>query len=360
MAEPLPLILDVDTGIDDSLALLYAAASPEAELVAVTCVSGNVDARQVGSNTRAVLELAGRDRRRGRDGPRGAARPAARDHARDARPAGPRPRRAAAAAAGRCSDRHAVDLIIDEARRRPGEITLVTLGPLTNLAVAVLREPELPRLLKGYVLMGGAYRRVRQHGARRPSGTSTATRRRPRSCSAPGSRDGRTRRSRGRSRWASTSPSRRDIHARPHRPRSPAAPAAARTNRSRSDAATTRWRHSAPWPRTRSFASSPTRCASTWSSTPGTTASTARSSTTRWRSRPRWTAAWSRPRRSPSTSRPGGKHHDRRDRRRLAPARWGRPPNLDVAVDGRRRDVPRPFHRTRRRAGGGAGPNVAR
>ncbi len=55
------------------------------------------------------------------------------------------------------SDRHAVDLIIDEARRRPGEITLVTLGPLTNLAIAVLREPDLPRLLKGYALMGGAY-----------------------------------------------------------------------------------------------------------------------------------------------------------------------------------------------------------
>ena len=55
-----PLLLDVDTGIDDSLALLYACASPEAEIVAVTCVAGNVDARQVAENTRAVLELAGR------------------------------------------------------------------------------------------------------------------------------------------------------------------------------------------------------------------------------------------------------------------------------------------------------------
>jgi purine nucleosidase len=56
----LPLILDVDTGIDDSLALLYAAASPDADLIAATCVSGNIDAEQVGINTRAVLELAGR------------------------------------------------------------------------------------------------------------------------------------------------------------------------------------------------------------------------------------------------------------------------------------------------------------
>src|ERR687892_692883 len=55
-----PLLLDVDTGIDDSLALLYACASPEAELVAVTCCSGNVGARQVATNTLAVLELAGR------------------------------------------------------------------------------------------------------------------------------------------------------------------------------------------------------------------------------------------------------------------------------------------------------------
>jgi purine nucleosidase len=56
------------------------------------------------------------------------------------------------------SDRHGADLIIEEARGRPGEITLVTLGPLTNLAVALEREPTLPQLLKGWVLMGGAYR----------------------------------------------------------------------------------------------------------------------------------------------------------------------------------------------------------
>ena len=60
VAATIPLILDVDTGIDDSLALLYAAGSPDVELVAATCVSGNVDARQVGINTRAILELAGR------------------------------------------------------------------------------------------------------------------------------------------------------------------------------------------------------------------------------------------------------------------------------------------------------------
>jgi purine nucleosidase len=152
----IPLILDVDTGIDDSLALLYAAASPEADLVAVTCVSGNIDAQQVGINTRAVLELAGRtdvEVAMGRETP--LVRPletTPETHG----PHGlgyaelPAPTRP-------ISDRHAVDLILDEARRRPGEITLVTLGPLTTLAIAVLREPALPRLLKGYALMGGSF-----------------------------------------------------------------------------------------------------------------------------------------------------------------------------------------------------------
>ncbi len=150
------LILDVDTGIDDSLALLYAVASPEADLVAVTCVSGNVEARQVAANTLAVLELAGRtdiDVAVGREIP--LKRPletTPETHG----PAGigyaelPPPRRPV-------SDRYGVDVIVEAARARPGEVTLVTLGPLTNLAVALEREPALPRLLRRHVLMGGAF-----------------------------------------------------------------------------------------------------------------------------------------------------------------------------------------------------------
>ena len=56
------------------------------------------------------------------------------------------------------SARFAPQLIVDEARRRPGELTLVTLGPLTNLAIAVLMEPALPRLLRRWIAMGGAFR----------------------------------------------------------------------------------------------------------------------------------------------------------------------------------------------------------
>jgi purine nucleosidase len=153
----IPLLIDCDTGIDDSLALLYACASTEAEILAVTCCSGNVRVADVARNTLAVLELAGRtdiEVAIGRSiplirpieitpethGPQGIG------HAEL-----PPPSRA-------ISDRHGVDVLIETARARPGEVTLVTLGPLTNLATALLREPELPRLLKRWVLMGGCFR----------------------------------------------------------------------------------------------------------------------------------------------------------------------------------------------------------
>jgi purine nucleosidase len=157
MTERIPLLIDCDTGIDDSLALLFAVASPEAELLAVTCCTGNVEAEQVAANTLAVLELAGRtdiEVALGRKvplvrpvevtpethGPQGLGYATL--------PASTRP----------LSERHAADIIIEAARARPGDVTLVTLGPMTNLAVALDREPQLPRLLKRLVFMGGAFR----------------------------------------------------------------------------------------------------------------------------------------------------------------------------------------------------------
>jgi purine nucleosidase len=156
MPECVPFILDVDTGIDDSLALLYAVASPEVELVAVTCVAGNVEGRQVARNTRAVLELAGRpdiEVALGREAP--LLRPletTPETHGPDGIGSAvlPDPSRPLSA-------RHAVDLLIAEAQRRPGVVRLVTLGPLTNLALAVLREPRLPSWLGPVTVMGGAF-----------------------------------------------------------------------------------------------------------------------------------------------------------------------------------------------------------
>ena len=160
MSEPdprIPIIVDCDTGIDDSLALLYAVASPECELVAVTCTAGNVDARQVAENTRAILELAGRydvEVAIGRE------TPLARALVTTPETHGPLGIGYAQLppAQTSLSRRFSSDLIVEEARRRPGELTLVTLAPLTNVALAVLREPELPRLLKRVVIMGGSYR----------------------------------------------------------------------------------------------------------------------------------------------------------------------------------------------------------
>ena len=157
MTAVLPLLVDVDTGIDDALALLYLCGSPEAELLAVTCVAGNVAAKQVAENTRAVLELAGRadiEVALGREVP--LVRPlriAPETH-------GPRGLGYAMLPppSADLSPRHAADLIIAEARAKPGAVTLITTGPLTNLAVALVREPELPRLLKGLVMMAGSYR----------------------------------------------------------------------------------------------------------------------------------------------------------------------------------------------------------
>src|SRR5258705_12192777 len=132
MTERSALILDVDTGIDDSLALLYAVASPDADVIAATCVSGNIDARQVAINTRAIFELAGRadiEVALGREVPLVRALettpethgPQGLGHAVLPPPTAP------------ISDRHAVDLILDAARRRPGEGMLVSPGPPTHL-----------------------------------------------------------------------------------------------------------------------------------------------------------------------------------------------------------------------------------
>ncbi|HJP89938.1 MAG TPA: nucleoside hydrolase [Candidatus Limnocylindrales bacterium] len=157
MTDRIPLILDVDTGIDDALALLYACASPEADLLAVTTVAGNVEGRQVAANTLAVLELAGRG-----DVPvhLGEEHPLVKPLITTPETHGPKGiGYAELPVAHREIDQvSAVDRIVGLARTRQGEITLVTLGPLTNLARALVHEPALPELLKGWFMMGGAYR----------------------------------------------------------------------------------------------------------------------------------------------------------------------------------------------------------
>ena len=154
--EPIPLILDVDTGVDDALAILYALASPEVTLIGATTVMGNVDVDHTTENTLAVLELCGFA---DVEVARGAGRPLVRDHmpfpvVHGARGLGEAELPPASRAP---SGRDAARLLVETARERPGEVLLVATGPLTNVALALSEEPALPDLLKGFAIMGGAF-----------------------------------------------------------------------------------------------------------------------------------------------------------------------------------------------------------
>jgi purine nucleosidase len=153
-----PLVLDVDTGIDDAFALLHACAHTQAQIVGVSTVVGNVSLAAATRNTRAVLALAGRA-----DIPvwPGAAtaisipvRDASEIHGRSGlgHAVLPEPDER-----GDALQLHAADSIIGAARSHPERLILCATGPLTNIALAVMREPELPRLVKRFVIMGGAY-----------------------------------------------------------------------------------------------------------------------------------------------------------------------------------------------------------
>ena len=156
MSGRVPLILDVDPGIDDALALAYAVRSPTAEVVAVTTLAGNVDVERTTANTLAVLDWLGEH-----EIPvhRGASRPLARPH-RDASyfhdATGLGTARIPASGRSVGPDRGPA-AIIRLATARPQELTLVCTGPLTNLAIALNVEPGLVNLVREVVVMGGAF-----------------------------------------------------------------------------------------------------------------------------------------------------------------------------------------------------------
>ena len=150
------LLIDVDTGIDDAFGLLYALARPDVRLVGVSTVVGNVSLAAATRNTRAVLALAGSAAPvwPGAASPLlGSASDASDIHGETGLgyavlpappPAAPGP--------------HAVDAILQASHDHAGELVLVATGPLTNIALAVARDPDLPRRLKRFVVMGGAFR----------------------------------------------------------------------------------------------------------------------------------------------------------------------------------------------------------
>jgi len=150
------LLLDVDTGIDDALALAYLASLPEVEFVAVTASPGNVDAQQVAVNTLAMLELCGRT---GVEVAVGAQGPLSIPLVTTPETHGPQGIGHAVLPppAGTVSPRHAADAWVEAARASPGQLTALITAPLTNFALAIRREPRLPELLGKVVIMGGSF-----------------------------------------------------------------------------------------------------------------------------------------------------------------------------------------------------------
>jgi purine nucleosidase len=152
---PKKIILDCDPGVDDAMAIAYAVGNPEIDLVGITTVAGNVGLDKTTTNAIRVCEFLRADDIpvtagsatallrpeltaepvHGEDGLLGARLPP---------PVGrPRPG-------------HAIDYIIDTVLAAPGEVTLVAVGPLTNIALALRREPALAANVAGFVIMGGS------------------------------------------------------------------------------------------------------------------------------------------------------------------------------------------------------------
>jgi inosine-uridine nucleoside N-ribohydrolase len=157
MTTPTKIIFDTDPGIDDAMALLFIEASPALDLLAVTTVFGNAD---IDITTRNALYLKDRF---GLKAPvyKGTDKPLT-------RPRNPSPTfvhgenglgdiELTGLVAAEPEAKPAYQAIIDLARENPGQVTLVAVGPLTNLALALRADPEVATLLKAVVIMGGAF-----------------------------------------------------------------------------------------------------------------------------------------------------------------------------------------------------------
>ena len=149
------IIIDTDPGQDDAVAILLALASPELELLGITCVAGNVPLELTAKNARIVCELAGRPETRVFAG---CDRPMARKLVTAEHVHGktgldgitlPDPIMP-------LETQHAVDFLIETLRREPaGSVTLCPIAPLTNIATAIQRAPDIVPRIAEIVLMGG-------------------------------------------------------------------------------------------------------------------------------------------------------------------------------------------------------------
>ncbi len=151
------IIIDTDPGQDDAVAILLALASPELDLLGITCVAGNVPLPLTTKNARIICELAGRT---GVPVYAGCERPLKRElvtaehvHGKTGLDGIVLPDPTMQMAEG-----HAVDFIVETLRREaPGSVTLCPIGPLTNIATAFRAAPDIVARIGRIVLMGGAY-----------------------------------------------------------------------------------------------------------------------------------------------------------------------------------------------------------
>lgn len=147
------IIIDTDPGHDDMLAMLLMLAAPSIDVLAVTTVAGNSTIQNVTNNARFILDLAGAP-----DMPlfSGAGTPLVREqvlavvHGESGLDGAEVPGQVEL-------DDRAVDMIVELIRGNPNEVSLLILGPQTNIAKAIQRDPEAMKLVREFVIMGGAF-----------------------------------------------------------------------------------------------------------------------------------------------------------------------------------------------------------
>jgi purine nucleosidase len=150
-----PVFVDVDTGVDDALALVYLLASPDTDLVGIASTGGNVAVEQVCENNLGLLELCGATNipvSKGAEQPLSCSLRSGKAH-------GPRGMGYAdlPTTDRRLTGYDSATAWVRAAHAHPGELIGVATGPLTNLALALRAEPILPTLLRRLAIMGGAY-----------------------------------------------------------------------------------------------------------------------------------------------------------------------------------------------------------
>ncbi|MGG1905335.1 nucleoside hydrolase [Enterobacter ludwigii] len=149
------IIIDCDPGVDDAIAILLALATPDLKVMGITTISGNLDLNTVLSNAKDILALASRS-----DIPlaRGCDRPLMSKSSIKTNVHGDDGLAGIGLKKSIAPDykEHAIDLIINTVMSNPGEITLCAIGPLTNIAMALIKEPEIITHVKDIVVMGGA------------------------------------------------------------------------------------------------------------------------------------------------------------------------------------------------------------